>query len=50
MTKKEKTRFEELEAKARNSYLEYSDFNPYDYLETDEEKDEYLDLLNKLVF
>jgi len=49
LTKKEKLRLKELENKARNNYIENSDYRAEDFLDTVKEKQEYTKLFNKFL-
>jgi hypothetical protein len=41
MTKEERERFEELADKARRKFIEYSDFDPTEWLDSPDEVEDY---------
>ena len=49
LTKKEKSRFEELSETAREKFLDCSDYNVEDWLDTEKEKKEYRILFKKFL-
>ena len=43
----EQVRFEELESKAKEIFLEHTEFRPQDWLD-DDEREEYIELFDKM--
>lgn len=49
LNRKEKERLSELEEKAKDYYINNSDFSIVEWLDTEEEKQEYLGLMDRFL-